>query len=78
MKDRKRERSEPSFGEGSDTSKNFETEALVKSFLILLAHEKNQTRERRNERMRAFSSFSSYRATDKPAVYPFKMTRNLG
>ena len=67
MKDRKRERSEPSFGEGSDTSKNFETEAHDKSFLNLLACEKIQTPEaKKPKRMQAFAASSMLWATDKP------------
>ena len=67
MKDRKRERSEPSFGEGSDTSKNFETEALVKSFLTLLAREKSRTpKAQKPKRMQAFAASSVLWATDKP------------
>ena len=62
-----RGRSEPSFGEGSDTSKNFETEAHGKSFLTLLAREKSQTpKAQKTPRMLAFASTSPLLATDKP------------
>ena len=57
--------------EGSNTSKNFQLGAMGKSFLILLAHEKNQTPKVKNpKRMLAFAAASSLWATDKPAVYP--------
>ena len=72
-----RGRSEPSFGEGSDTSKNFESGHLLSHFRFFSrARRIIRPKAKNPKRMLAFAAASTLWATDKPSVYPLKMTRS--